>query len=350
MRDSPLQAGDLQPVAAAWLGWLETLLLTAAVPAVRIALGWVDPFLCRSVFPWLVCVPLAVGVQHGLVCALVSATLLCAGAGAYAVSETGHVPPLEVGAAYLVIAAASGRARDANRERCERLSRRVSQLERSIGRERASRQVLQLSHERLSQQLAGAQHSVQATVEAAVPRLPALRSVAELGRLVLDMLAQHADLQRGAVFVAGGQGRLLEPAVAELGQGDATSRMWARSPLVTRAFQTRRLTSVVDTVGVLGDGRDQVLAALPLLAADAKVLGVVAITQMPFTAFHPAALRQAFVLVSQLMGEVEPEQWKQWIEALERAGERSISAARVRDGEPREQSDAGGKTKWGSIA
>lgn len=338
MRDSPLQAGDLQPTAPARLRWLETLLLTAAVPALRIALGWADPFLCRGVFPWLSCVLLAVGVQHGLACALASMTLLCAGAGAHAVLTGGHVPALEVGAACFVIAAAAGRACDAQRERCARLVRRVAQLEKTIGRERASRQVLQLSHERLSQQLAGVQHSVQASVEAAVQRLPALRSVAELGRLVLDVLAQHAELQRGAMFVADEQGRLLELAVASVGKAESTS--WTRAPslLVTRAFQTRRLTSVVDAggaVSVAAAARDDVLAALPLLAADAKVLGVVAITQIPFAAFHPEALREAFVLVSRMMGEVEPETWRRWIEELESSGAHGV---------------ARGRTKWESIA
>jgi hypothetical protein len=316
MRDSPLQGGDLQPSAAARLGWLETLLLTAAIPVVRIALGWADPFLCRGVFPWLACVPLAVGVQHGFACALASVTLLCAGAGVHAVSTGGLMPSLAVGAACFAIAAVAGRACDAQRERCARLRRRVMQLEIAIGRERASRQVLQLSHERLSQQLAGVPHSLQASVEAAVQRLPALRSVAELGRLLLDVLAQHAELEAGEVFVLDGRGRLLERAVASLG-GEPGAWMRARSLLVTRAFQTRRLTSVVDAVGVGGAARDDVLAALPLLAADAKVLGVVAITQMPFVAFHPEALRQAFVLVSRMLGEVEPEQWRKWIEELE---------------------------------
>jgi hypothetical protein len=322
---------------------------------VRIALGWADPFLCRGVFPWLALVPLAVGVQHGFACAIASVTLLCAGAGTHAVLSGGFVPPVALAAACFKIAAVAGRARDSQRERCERLCRHVVQLEAALGRERASRQVLQLSHERLAQQLAGAPHSVQASVEVAVQRLTVLQSVAELGRLVLDLLAQHAELQGGVVFVADGEGRLLEHAVARLGQVGAATDTRAGGLLVTRAFRTRRLTSVVDEGGarsVLAGpcaARDHVLAALPLLAANATVLGVLAIEQMPFTAFHPAALRQAFVLVSRVMGEVEPEVWKRWIEQFERSGAPAASRLRVTGVESEAVSNAVGTSKWGSI-
>jgi hypothetical protein len=283
--------------------------------------------------------------------------LLCAGAGAEVVLTGGLALSPALGVACCAIAAVAGRACDAKRERCERLRRHAVTLEAALVRERASRHVLQLSHERLAQQLAGAPHSLQASVEVAVPRLAALQSVAEFGRLLLDLLAQHAELQGGAVFVVDGEGRLLEQAVARSGCAGADSDTVAGSRLVLRAFRTRRLTSVVDAGGVasvgaaggLGAASDHVLAALPLLAADAMLLGVVAIEQMPFTAFHPAALRQAFVLVSRVAGEVEPKLWRGWIERFECATAKEVARSRSAGEDDEPESSAAGRTKWGRI-
>jgi hypothetical protein len=346
MRDSPLAAGDLQLPATAPLRWVETLLLTAAVPGLRFALGWADPWMCRGVFPWLSVVPLAVGVQHGLACALASALLLCAGASAEAFVGGTQVPSPELAVACCTMAAVAGRACDATRERGERLRRRVVQLESAIGRERASRHVLQLSHERLAQQLAGTPNSVLASVESAVERAKALRSVADFGRSVLELLAQHAELQGGCVFVAGEQGRVIGDAVAIFGGLPVAS--CGQSVLVTRALRSRRMVSVIDAglpVGALGDersGRDAwsegVLAVLPLLAADASTLGVIAITRMPFAAFHPAALREAFVLVSRVVSAIEPETWRGWVDAFERGAV------------ARESVPATSAAKWGDIS
>src|SRR4051812_29534412 len=129
MRDSPLRPGDLQPLAAARLRWSETLLLTAAVPGLRTAFSSADPFVVRGSFPWLAVVPLAIGVQHGVACALVSVLLLCGGAWAHALALGADVPAPAFGLASCAMAAVAARARDAHLERCERLRRRVVQLE-----------------------------------------------------------------------------------------------------------------------------------------------------------------------------------------------------------------------------
>jgi hypothetical protein len=336
MRDSPLSAGDLQPSAAVRVRWVEAVLLTAAIPGLRIAFGSGDPFVLRGWFPWLALVPLAIGMQHGLECALASALLLCGGAWVHAVATAGDVPAPAFGIASCAIAAVAGRARDAQWERCERLRRRVLQLEQAMAREKASRHVLQLSHERLLEQLAGAPHSLDASVAAAVERLSSLRSVSELGRALLDLLAQHAELQGGAVFAVDARGILVDAPVAALGHVPESSAgkggEWcavASSPLVERALQTRRLVSVVDGEQVSGAGQADVLAALPLMAANARVLGVVAMTQLPFTAFHPAALGGAFVLVSGVTSEIDPARWSAWIAELT-AGDADGGVAKTR--------------------
>lgn len=349
-RESPLQAGDLQPLAAGRLRGFETLLLTALIPAARVAFGWDDPFLLEGAFPWLAFVPLAIGVQHGLAYALASVVLSCAGVLVHAMLAGGDVPAPAFAVAWCAIAAIAGRACDAQSEKTDRLRRRVLQLERAIAKEKSSRHVLQLSHERLVEQLAGVPGSVQASVVAALERLAGFRSARELGRSLLDLLAQHAELQRGAVFAVDGNGTLLEWPVATLGRAPETraggAGDWAcaaNSPLVVRAVRTRRLTSVVDGDGLAGATGEVVLAALPLLAADARLLGIVAMTQLPFAAFHPGALGRAFVLVSGVTSELEPARWWAWIAEIDpgNAGDGTGGSASVTGPQRR--------ATWGSL-
>jgi hypothetical protein len=314
MRDSPLVAGDLQPEAAAQTRWLESLLLTAAIPGVRIALGESDPFLWHGPFPWLAFVPLSLGVQHGLACALVSALLLSAGAFGHAALTGGVMPGPALGFACGAVAAIAGRARDSRRERADRLKRRVVQLEAALDRERLGRQVLQLSHQRLAERLAGAPHSLEASVKAAVARVPALRSWSEAGRLLLDLLAQHAELQRGSVFALDEAGRLIEPAAATLGwdvQTLGASDGFASHPLVASVCKSRR-PGLITELRSAAPPIAEVLAALPLLSADARLAGVLLIEQVPFVAFHAQAMRRAFVIVSRVIGAADLARLVAW--------------------------------------
>jgi hypothetical protein len=219
------------------------------------------------------------------------------------------------------------------------------QLQAALARERDARQVLQLSHQRLAEQLAGAPHSLQASVDAAIARVPQLRSWSEAGRLLLDLLAQHAELQRGSVFALDEAGRLVEPAAATLGRDVNTvdaSNGFASHPLVARVCESRRLGLVTELTGALPQTAE-VLAVLPLLAADARLGGVLLIEQLPFAAFHAQAMRRAFVLVSRVIGAADLASVIAW----QRRPEPSLDGSRrVVEGGPRLRS----ASKWGKIA
>jgi hypothetical protein len=73
----------------------------------------------------------------------------------------------------------------------------------------------------------------------------------------------------------------------------------ARHPLVVRAFETGKLAAIVDAGDP--DPRDRsVLVAVPLITSTRRVVGVVAVHQMPFMAFQTEQLQQLFVLAGHL--------------------------------------------------
>jgi hypothetical protein len=210
------------------------------------------------------------------------------------------------------------------------------QLEAASVRDKASRQLLQLSHARLLQKLAGTSRGLQAAVDRAMEQLHAIDDVGAFGRLLLELLAEHAELEGGVVYAVSDTGEVLDPSVANFGEPAGLPRDGRL--LVERALRTRRVVSVVDIDDARNGADAGVLAALPLVAADAKVLGVLAMTRLPFTAFHPAALREAFVVVSRLCAELTRAQVEQWVRYSQAGATR-----RLQRPVPSPQS------RWGSI-
>src|SRR5688572_1367091 len=134
-----------------WWSYLEVVVVGSAPALLSIMWRPQDPFWTQGGFPWAVLVPLAVGVQHGLLPALASTALLGLGAllHASALGAASAAAWMGCWAGCLGVAALAGgfkqhalRAERAERERAEELKRR---LQRSLRQQR----VLALSHRRL---------------------------------------------------------------------------------------------------------------------------------------------------------------------------------------------------------
>jgi hypothetical protein len=285
--------------------WRETVLLTALIPLLGFACGVGDPFWLGGEFPWLTLIPLLIGVQHGLVAALVSAAGLCAGAWAHAAWVDQALPSAAVSyaAAAVVLGVIAGLGRDGSHQRHEqalrdrrRLTTRVEQYERAY-------HVLERSHEALVERLACGPVSLLHALNEARRELAQLHRWPELGGVVLQFLGQHAGVQAAAMYALSTHTRQLEPAaVARLGgvtpeseRRDDASRV-ARNPLIARALHSGRLVSWVD----VADADGLVRVAAPLRSSSGDVLGVIAIHELPFPSFDDQSLQELFALVLSL--------------------------------------------------
>jgi hypothetical protein len=315
MRDSPLAAGDLQPSAVARWRWVETLLLTAAVPSSWFIAGVGQPLALHEArgFPWWVLVPLAIGAQHGLSCAFASVVGIAGVDFARAFLAGEPAEFLGAGTLCAAVVLIATRACDAQRERCERLRQRVLQLEVANERERRARRGLQLSHEKLEAQLAGAPQSVEATLRTVRKRIGTLRGTEEFGWLLLEVLAQHAQVREAAVWVRGPRG-LVVVASSRAGGLDrvASVSAWVEKSLAERAVVSRLEGSDAH----LHSGADEPLAAVPLVAADGHAFGVLSIFNLEFEAFYLRGLTQVEVLVRCVVGAVERDTWEGWLASM----------------------------------
>lgn len=278
--------------------WLETVAITLSGPALGMAFHAKDPFWMHAAVPWLLMLPLLSGAQYGLIHAVFSSGLLTALAYLYGHS-TGQLDPILLtswGLAGLIFGTITGQFRDAREERLLRASALVAHLSERVERSERAGRLLKLSHERLEERLAATRWSLGSSVDNAQRRMLELCSRRELGEALLNVLATQAMVQTASLFWAG-SGAPLPAAVATLGSPDPGASL---HPLVIRAWKTRRLAAVGDASAASGSEDGTVLAAAPVITSSGHIVGVVAIHQMPFMAFHADQLRALLVMVGQL--------------------------------------------------
>lgn len=294
--------------------WLETLTITMAAPLLGLLASRSDPYLVHASFPWLVLVPLLVGAKHGLAPALVSAVLLSA--GMLTLAQRAHELSPELASwvlGCLVAGAIAGQFRDAAKRRRWLLQERANGLALQLERVQRARELLELSHVRLQQRMAAPPSSIEASMEDAEGRMAELSTAEDLGRALLDVLASQGIVQAASLYRMQA-GRTLSPLpIAKLGSRSAATHPHA---LVLRAVASRRFAAAVDDEQAARVAvRDQsVVAALPLLTASSKLVGVIAVHRMPFMAFAPEQVRNTHLLASYLADLMEDR-----LEAVQRS-------------------------------
>jgi hypothetical protein len=288
-----------QTGAAGRFGWFpEVMVITAAAPVLGSLVNPSDPYMLHSPFPWLMLAPLAVALQHGLWAGLTSSVVLSGLAGWQALSS-GPIPASfaswSIGCGLTAMIA--GQIRDSVRGRAEKLAQRAETLEDRLERSERTRHLIQLSHAKLEERVAAQRSSLAGAIEDAERRMAVAHSMHELGQVLLDVVAAQGHLHAATLYIAArDHGILLSEPVASFGGTGASS---ARHALVVRAFKTGKLAAIVDAVEAARTDTS-VLAAVPLITARRRTVGVVAVHQMPFMMFHADHLNQVFVLAGHL--------------------------------------------------
>jgi hypothetical protein len=258
-----------------------------------------DPFWTQGGFPWVVLVPLAVGVQHGLLPALASTVLLGLGAQLHASAlNVANLAASSSGAAlstwtgcWVVAALAGGfkqhavRAERAEHERAEELKRR---LQRSLRQQR----VVALSHRRLEERLAADAWSLAGVVSLARRELEQASTAVRAYQVLLDVLASQAQIQVAAFFAcrdphaAPAHAELEPAALCALGRvaAEPAGAPAPQQAVVLRALRTGSV-ALLAPEGHSG-GAGSVLAAVPLWTSDGRLLGIVAVYEMSFISFR----------------------------------------------------------------
>jgi hypothetical protein len=285
-------------------GWrtVEIVGLSLSVPVLGTLLKAQDPFFLHGTFPWLVLVPLLIALQHGLSSAIVSALLVCSGVGvrqALGVEEPPGVWAWTAGC--FLIALLAGWFKDQSLRRERDLSAQSRELGERWQRLARAHRVLELSHSQLEERLSAQGWSLESVVRRASAELATAATPASLYALVLDVLASQAQLLAASFFAPSPLRsadsrqpvRLEATPAAALGKlvcAPAGASLSAH-PIVRRALLTRQVALLAAEPAAQGL-EEGVLAALPLVTSSGRVLGVVAVHEMPFLSFTPGTFSE----------------------------------------------------------
>lgn len=313
----------LPPIAARLA---EAALLLSLPPLLGLWLHPADPFFTDDSARFLALPPLLLGLRRGALtgglAALVLALLLYAGHRAGLPSLTPY--PTALAAELLLIGLIPGEFADLWRRRLGALQRRAAYLDTRLQLFARAHHLLALSHEALEQRLLGEGQSLRDALlqlrrrAAEAPGAP-LPAVADT---ILQLFGGFGWLHRAALYEAAPEGGLRPAPLTSLGAAPALPP--ERDPVVRRALAHGSL-AVLDEEAAGADAaadRDGgARVAVPLVDLSGRVHGLLAVSELAFSAFTERHLTMLALLgghVGDLLGGAAADLPAEFTRRLER--------------------------------
>ncbi|HEY4370613.1 MAG TPA: PelD GGDEF domain-containing protein [Burkholderiales bacterium] len=280
--------------------WAEVVIL----PLLFIAFAWLgrpdDPLLMNTAFPWLWFGPVLVALRYGVLPGLIAGLIILGDwVAADALGATAREFPRDffIGGSLMVLIC--GEFSDVWRDRNLRMDETNLYVTERLSRLTKRHLLLNLSHDRLEQEmlarpgslrdaLAGLRDLLIDTGESA-EHLPAADGL-------LQLLAQYGNIEAATVYAAHERGTriILGHAVATMGEPQPLQE---DDELLELALEKRSLAHVAGEEVSLQRRSNQLLVA-PLLASDNSLIGVLAVTKMPFFSLNVENLQMAAVILA----------------------------------------------------
>jgi hypothetical protein len=269
----------------------EAAVLTLAIPAIGFGIDRSDPFFLKYHFPWLVFAPLLIALRHGFTLgfgssvALDVALVLAWRTGAVSVDRF----PAETLVGLITLAMVSGQFSDLWKREIVRLDSGFGVLQKQADRLARSHFLLEMSHDRLDEQVERRTSSLREGM-AAVRDLASAHeglSLTDHGAAMMDVFAAYCGLEVGELFAV--ERGVLGRRCAALGRAYT---MRPDDPLVARAIRARQLTYL--PAATLPDREDRerrrvtspLLAVIPFVDATGTVRALLCVQAMPFISFE----------------------------------------------------------------
>jgi hypothetical protein len=272
-----------------WLAWLETGLLSAALPVGATLAGAADPFFCRAPFCWPLLGPLLAGLRYGFLHGVAAAAALLAFMRAL---DGAHLSG-QLAIAILLVAMLTGELSDHWRRRVLRAERIASQVTRRTNGFIRAYHAMTASHDRLTHRLQSADGSLREALSGLSRRLSTgvigTAERDEIRSMILELFMEFANV-RIASFHAVDCREQPQPATVSLGD----LRTDPCHPMISESVRRREVISVRPDGG--GAARGGPLVVVPLVTAENEVLACISIVDMPFVSLNKEVLQLLAVL------------------------------------------------------
>lgn len=279
--------------------WIESLV----IPLLAIGIAWLaspaDPLLRGAAFPWLWFAPVLVALRYGVLPGLIGGMLMLANwfvVDAMSISGTGDFPREYFFGGGLIILIC-GEFSDVWRDRLLRIDETNLYLIERLSGLTKRHLLLNLSHDRLEQEMLARPGSLRdamvrlrdVVIEsgAATEGMPGTESL-------LQLLAQYVNIEAAALYVAHEEGGhfTLGRMIGEL--GDPLSLL-PDDELLQLAIETGNLTHIASSDLSLHSNQ---LVVAPLVASDNSLIGVLAVSRMPFFSLGVENLQMMSVMLA----------------------------------------------------
>lgn len=282
-----------------WSQSIEVML----IPAAAVALGWFfhpqDPLLVQSLFPWIWFAPALVALRYGVTPGLAGCVPLIV--GWFIAEHLGRLPAnfsLEYFFAGGLLVLLCGEYSDIWRDRNLRLEESNIYLAERLSRITKRHLLLNLSHDRL-------EHEMLARPSSLRDALVRLRAIATAGdarspmpgaQELLQLLAQYVNIESATLhtLIPHGENHELGEAVVRLGEPE---ELRPDDELLRLALQQHQLAHIASHDLSLNRQTQQLVIA-PLVAGTDTLVGVLAVTRMPFFALNVENLQMMSVILS----------------------------------------------------
>ena len=293
----PLWLGAwLQPRLSGWAAWGETVLFSLLALLIGRWISPDDPLFVHHQFPWSWMAPVLVAMRYGVLPGVLGAVILLGGWMSQQPDPfTAEIPKLYF-LGGLLLTLVCGEYSGMWRTRLRRISEINSYLEDRVERVTNRLYLLRLSHDRLEQDLLTRPTTLRDAITELRRRISARTGESELAGAqdFLDFLGQYAQLEVAAIYSAEILADRSYRRIASLGEPPP---LLPSDPLLAFAREQRTLAHIqVDKLDKTIPTEHLVVA--PITDSRHRMLGVLAVTRMPFFALNEDMLQTLAVLLA----------------------------------------------------
>jgi hypothetical protein len=280
--------------------WIEIVL----IPVIAIGLGWLaspnDPMLLQTLFPWLWLAPVLIALRYGVMPGLLACVPLLAN---WLIADRLHLIGEGFTLEYLfgggLLVLLCGEFSDVWGDRILRMDETNVYLTERLARLTKRHLLLNLSHDRLEQEMLTRPNSLRD----ALARLRTMASEeGQIGRPMpgsselLHLLSQYVNVESATLYslVPHGDEMVLGEEIMHLGEPEPLK---PDDELLKLALEQHHLAHIASKD--LGQNRrTNQLVVAPLVAGSDELIGVLAVTRMPFFSLHIENLQMMSVILS----------------------------------------------------
>lgn len=288
----------LLPRLSGWPVWAETVIITLLAVLISRYAAPEDPFQIKSQFPWPWLAPVLIALRYGVLAGTASAAILFIAWASWVPDGLSAEIPKLYFLGGLLTTMICGEYSGIWRTRLRRMSELNSYLEDRVERITKRLYLLRLSHDRLEQELLSRPVTLRDALTELRRRIAGKTGEGEMpgAQAFVEFLAQYCQIEVAAIYAVTQSGDKITLGACKGRLGEAPA-LRADDPLYLHARDSGRLTHVQTSALDQDLPTDQLVVA-PMITSGRRMVGVLAVSHMPFFALNEDTLQMMQVLLS----------------------------------------------------